>query len=161
MINKLFNFRVVAIIAFVAFVVGVSSGGGLVYKWAQSQESARLQVALELADQEKEAALASLKTYYENRPPEVVEKVKYVIKSLKYDPRCNVRPTERRLLNDARTGMLASAGGVDEGAGESTTVGAAGGISRQAEVLAHVDAATRYRECYAIGKALQEYLVKR
>ena len=161
MIRKLFNFKTVALITFVAFAVGLSAGGSVVYKWAQAQEAARLKVALELADQEKVAALDSLKVYYENRPPVIKEKVKYVIKTLKYDPRCNVGDDERRLLNDARTGLFASARGADEGDREPGAAAAVGEISRGAEVLAHIDAATRYRECYAVAKAVHQYLVDR
>lgn len=163
MIKRLFNFKIVAIVALAALLIGGVAGSGFTYKWFQAAEADRLEVALEIAEQERKAALASLKTYYENKPPvEVIKtEVEYVIKKIPYSPECDVTPDEQRMLDYTRTGVRITARGTDASPGESGPTGSDRRVPRGAEVRAHADAAVKYRQCLATAKAVSQYLKAR
>ena len=157
------KYKAIAIAAVVAFIIGSTIGSGLMYKWSMAQESGRLKVALQIKEQERSAALASLKKYYEDLPP--VEIIKYetekVIKYVTVNPECDVSPREQRLLDYSRTGVRLAAPGTDEGAREPGAPQTPKRVPRPVAVRAHVDAAVNYRQCFAVAKAVELYLKKR
>ena len=162
-LTMLTKYKIALVAAVAAFVVGLSAGSSLMYKWAAAQESGRLRVAIEIQQQERSAALASLKNYYENLPPteviktEIEEVIKYVPTAIE----CDVSPREHRMLDYARTGVRDPAGRVDAGPGKSGASDPSGRVPRAAEVRAHADAAINYRQCYAAAKAVELYLLRR
>ena len=157
------KYKIALVAAAVAFVVGVSAGSSLMYKWAAAQESGRLKVAMEIQGQERTAALAAQKNYYENKPP--IEVIKTEIeKVIEYVPtaiECDVSPDEHRVLDYARTGVRVAAGGADASLEKPGATEAIGRVPRAAEVRAHADAAINGRQCYAAAKAVELYLLKR
>lgn len=163
MIGALLKVKTVLVIAAVAFALGGAAGGGIIYKWAESQESARLKVAMELKEKEHAAAILSLQDYYTNLPPvEVIHtQIEEVIKYVPSDPVCNVSVAEHSMLNYARTGLQLTSPGDNGRSGETGAFGPLGGLPRSVEVRAHADAAVKYRECYAAAKAVRTFLLER
>lgn len=146
-----------------AVFLGFMVGGWSALKWSEFQESGRLKKALELKEVERAAALVSMQTYYENLPPvEVIKtEVNEVIKYVPTNSMCDVSNRERVMLNNARSGVRNPARGNNGSVEKSATIATVGSLPRSVEVRAHADAGVKYRQCYAVAKAVEKYLIER